>query len=97
MKSLGECSSSLSIFEFLGQLSILLTFSGSFAVKNDNIRIFFAVVVANFEFAGCSKIKIRDPYCKTRPRMNQSQSSDFPETTIRVKTLRDTCQILGEK
>ena len=40
MKSLGECSSSLSIFEFLGQLSILLAFSGSFAVKNDNIRIF---------------------------------------------------------
>ena len=34
-------------------LSIFLASSGSFTVKNDNIHsFFFAVLVANFEFAG---------------------------------------------
>ena len=34
-------------------ISIFLAFSGSFAVKNDNIHsFFFAVLVAHFEFAG---------------------------------------------
>ena len=36
-----------------GQISIFLASSGSFTVKNDNIHsFFFAVLVANFEFAG---------------------------------------------
>ena len=45
----------LMIFEISGKKSIFLAFSGSFAVKNDNIHIFFcffAVLVANFKFAG---------------------------------------------
>ena len=33
-------------------LSIFLVSSGSFTVKSDNIQFFFAVLVANFEFAG---------------------------------------------
>ena len=46
-----------------GKISIFLAFSGSFAVKNDNFAVFFclffAVLVANFEFAGFfSKTKI---------------------------------------
>ena len=37
----------------LRKISIFLAFSGSFAMENDNIHIFFfTVLVANFEFAG---------------------------------------------
>ena len=45
----------LMIFEISEKNSIFLAFSGSFAVKNDNIHslfFFFAVLVANFKFAG---------------------------------------------
>ena len=35
----------------LRKISIFLAFSGIFAVMNDNIHIFFAVLVAYFEFA----------------------------------------------
>ena len=41
-----------SIFEMSENFSIFLASSGSFIVKNDNIQYFFAVLVANFEFAG---------------------------------------------
>ena len=54
--SLGECSSSSSIFEMSEKFSIFLASSGSFTV-NDNIHRFFffrCLVVANFEFAGQS-------------------------------------------
>ena len=44
-----------------GKISIFLASSGSFNVKNDNIHTFFAVLVANFEFAGfASKQKYVD-------------------------------------
>ena len=58
-----------------GKISIFLAFSGSFAVKNDNFAVFFclffAVLVANFEFAGFfSKTKIHG--FPDRQRTNQS-------------------------
>ena len=39
-------------FRNLCKISIFWAFSGSFAVKNDIIHLFFAVLVANFEFDG---------------------------------------------
>ena len=45
-------ASNVSRSSVFGKISIFLTFSGSFAVKNDNIHFFFAVLVAMFEFAG---------------------------------------------
>ena len=48
-----KCSSSSSIFENFGKISIFLASAGSFNVKNDNFHtFFFAVLVANVEFAG---------------------------------------------
>ena len=51
LNSLGECSSSSSIFEISVKFQSV-AFSGSFAMKNDNIHIFFAVLVAYFVYAG---------------------------------------------
>ena len=62
--------------------SIFLASSGSFIVKNDNIQYFFAVLVANFEFAGFAP---KEKYtgwtvfmetvrtAKSWPRKNQSE------------------------
>ena len=53
--ALKKCSSSSSIFEISEKnlISIFLASAGSFNVKNDNFHpFFFAVLVANFEFAG---------------------------------------------
>ena len=58
-------------------------------MKNNNIHIFFAVLVANFEFAGfapkqkytawtVSMEKVRT--AKSRPRKNQSEHTDLPKT-----------------
>ena len=61
----------------LGKISILLAFSGSFAVKNDILHIFSAVLVANFElpaFPQNKKKGLDETVCTTelRPRKNQS-------------------------
>ena len=75
----------------LGKISIFLDFYGSFAVKNDNIHIFFALLVANFEFAGFApKQKYRDwtvsmetvRTAKSRPRKNQSERKYLPKTAF---------------
>ena len=58
-------------------------------MKNNNIHSFFAVLVANFEFAGfapkqkytawtVSMEKVRT--AKSRPRKNQSERADLPKT-----------------
>ena len=61
----------------LGKISILLAFSGSFAVKNDILHIFFAVLVANFELPALPQTKIHgldETVCtaELRPWKNQS-------------------------
>ena len=51
--ALKKCSSSSSIFEISEKNSIFLASAGSFNAKNDHSHtFFFAVLVANFEFAG---------------------------------------------
>ena len=42
----------MDIFEISAKFSIFLAFSGSLAVKTDNIHFFLAVLVSNFEFSG---------------------------------------------
>ena len=84
---------SSSIFE-IGKKYQSLAFSGSFAVKNDNFRFFFAVlvlnkVVSNYEFAGFASKQKYTAWtvstetvhtAKSRLRKNQSERCDFPKT-----------------
>ena len=74
----------------LGKISIFVDFYGSFAVKNDNIHIFF---VANFEFAGFApkqKYKVWTVTmetvrtAKSRPRKNQSERKYLPKTGFAI-------------
>ena len=76
---------SSSIFEISVKISIFLAFSGSFTVKNDNIDTFFAVLVANVEFAGfppkkkCMSWTVTTETVRTaksRPSKNQPKRTD---------------------
>ena len=72
-----------------------LAFSGSFAVKNDNIHsFFFAVLVANFEFAGFAAKQKYEGWtvsvetvrtAKSWPRKNQSEHRDLPKTGFAIQ------------
>ena len=77
-----------------GKISIFLFSSDSFNVKNVIIHTFyFAVLVANFEFAGFApKQKYRDwtvsmemvRTAKSWPRKNQSEHRDLPKTGLAI-------------
>ena len=89
-----KCTSgAINLFSF----SIFLASSGSFTVKNDNIHrfffFFFALLVANFEFAGfapkqkytgwtVSMETVRT--AKSWPRKNQSEHRDLPKTGFAI-------------
>ena len=76
---LAFCLFSFSIFLSFN----LFSFSGSFIVKNENIHsFFFAVLVANYEFAGFAPKQKYTAWtvsteivrtAKSRPRKNQSE------------------------
>ena len=91
-----KCSSdAINLFSSLSfSFSIFLASSGSFTVKNDNIHsFFFAVLVANYEFAGfapkqkymawtVSTEMVRT--AKSRARKNQSERWDLPKTGFAI-------------
>ena len=59
-------------------------------MKNDNIHIFFAVLVANFEFAGFAPkqkytawtVSVRTTV--SRPSKKQSERTDLPKTGFAI-------------
>ena len=62
-------------------------------MKNNYIHIFFAVLVANFEFAGfaprqkCTAWTVSIEMVRTaksRPRNNQSERTDLPKTGFAI-------------
>ena len=75
-------------------MSIFLASAGSFNVKNDKFHtFFFAVLVANVEFAGFApKQKYMDwtvsmemvRTAKSWPRKNQSEHRDLPRTGFAI-------------
>ena len=79
---------------YFGKISIFFASSGSFTVKNDNIHsFFFAVLIANFEFAGFApKQKYKGwtvpietvRTAKSWPRKNQSEHRDLPKTGFAI-------------
>ena len=85
----------------IGKKSIFLAFSGSFAVKNDNICNFFAVlvsnkVVSNYEFAGFAPKQKYTAWtvstetvrtAKSRPRKNQSERWDLLKSGLVIITI----------
>ena len=78
----------------LGKISIFQGSSGSFTVKNDNIHsFFFALLVANFEFAGFAPKRKYTGWtvsmetvrtAKSWPRKNQSEHKDLPKTGFAI-------------
>ena len=75
------------------KISIFLASAGSFNVKNDNFTLFFAVEVANFEFAGfawkqkytvCSVSMEIASNAKSWRRKNQSEQRDLLRTGFAI-------------
>ena len=65
-----------------GKISIFLASSGSFNVKNDNIHtFFFAVLVANFEFAVFAP-KQKYTYCKILTEKEPIRAQGFAEDWV---------------